>query len=253
MSDDAVWISALRNSHDRFVAAVQPLDDADVEGPSYDSEWSIAQVASHLGSQAEIFEMFLEAGLAGQPAPGNEQFPPVWDRWNAKPPAQQVADSVAANAKFVTRLEQLPDSERTAFALHMFGIDLDLSGLAGLRLSEHAMHTWDVAVALDPDAAVSADAVELLVDTLPSTASRVGRPAEEGNVVVIETSAPERTFVLTTGPDVALIPGSGPAELRLPAEALVRLVFGRLDPDHTPPAVKENGVLPQLRRVFPGF
>jgi uncharacterized protein (TIGR03083 family) len=253
MPDAKIWISALRNSHDRFVAAVQPLEDADVQGPSYDSEWSIAQVASHLGSQAEIFGMFLEAGLTGQPAPGNEQFPPVWDRWNARPPAQQVADSVAANEKLVTRLEQLPDSERTAFALHMFGMDLDLSGLAALRLSEHALHTWDVAVALDPGAVVPADAVELLVDTLPQTAARAGQPAGKGNAVSIETAAPGRTFVVTTGPDVALTPGSGPAELRLPAEALVRLVYGRLDPDHTPPAVKDEEILAELRRVFPGF
>jgi uncharacterized protein (TIGR03083 family) len=255
MPDARIWISALRNSHDRFAAAVQPLDDASLQGPSYDSEWSIAQVASHLGSQAEIFGMFLEAGLAGQPAPGNEQFPPVWDRWNGRPPAQQVADSLAANEKLVTRLEQLPDAERTAFALNMFGMDLDLSGLAAMRLSEHALHTWDVAVALDPGAVVPADAVELLVDGLPQTAARVGKAADGAQAVVIETAAPERSFVLTTGPDVALDPAvaSEPAELHLPAEALIRLVYGRLDPDHTPPAVKDSGVLARLRRVFPGF
>jgi hypothetical protein len=41
--------------------------------------------------------------------------------------------------------------------------------------------------------------------------------------------------------------------LDLPAEAFVRLVYGRLDPDHTPDAVTATGVdLDLLRRTFPG-
>ena len=60
----APWISALRHSHDRLRASAEPLDLAQLEQLSYASEWSIAQVLSHLGSQAEIFGMFLEAGLA---------------------------------------------------------------------------------------------------------------------------------------------------------------------------------------------
>lgn len=44
------------------------------------------------------------------------------------------------------------------------------------------------------------------------------------------------------------------ATLRLPAEALIRLVYGRLDAHHTPPAVAADGVdLDTLRGVFPGF
>jgi hypothetical protein len=37
----------------------------------------------------------------------------------------------------------------------------------------------------------------------------------------------------------------------LPAESLVRLVYGRLDPDHTSPVVGP-GSLDDLRPVFPG-
>jgi hypothetical protein len=41
--------------------------------------------------------------------------------------------------------------------------------------------------------------------------------------------------------------------LRLPAEAFVRLVYGRLDPDHTPPAVQADpDLLDKLRSTFPG-
>ena len=42
-------------------------------------------------------------------------------------------------------------------------------------------------------------------------------------------------------------------DLELPAESFCRLVYGRLDPDHSP-AVPANGeVLDLLRRVFPGI
>ena len=40
-------------------------------------------------------------------------------------------------------------------------------------------------------------------------------------------------------------------DLVLPAEAFVRLVYGRLDPDHTP-AVRGTADLAELRAVFPG-
>ena len=42
-------------------------------------------------------------------------------------------------------------------------------------------------------------------------------------------------------------------ELRLPAEALIRLIYGRLDPAHTPPAEAREVDLDELRQMFPGF
>lgn len=41
--------------------------------------------------------------------------------------------------------------------------------------------------------------------------------------------------------------------VELPAEALVRLVYGRLDPDHTPAFHGHRSVLDQLRHAFPGL
>ena len=48
---------------------------------------------------------------------------------------------------------------------------------------------------------------------------------------------------------------SAPADhpdLELPAEAFVRLVYGRLDQDHTPPFTGAEADLDELRRAFPG-
>ncbi len=254
MADTVTWIRAVRSSFDRFSGLLRPLSPAEVEGPSYNRDWTIADTASHLGSQAEIFGLFLDAGLRGAPAPGGEVFGGIWDRWNALAPTEQVRQSIDANEALVTRIEQTTDEERDAFSLAAFGRRLDLSGLAGMRLAELALHTWDIAVALDPSATVSADAVDLLVDELPTTAARAGRAIAGLEPVDVVTSDPDRTFVLSASDQVTLAPSAsaGADALELPAEALLRLVSGRLDPDHTPAGV-DDPRLSSLRAVFPGF
>ena len=46
-----------------------------------------------------------------------------------------------------------------------------------MRLGEHTLHTWDVAVALDPSAQVSPDAIDLLVDGLGDLVAPGGEAA----------------------------------------------------------------------------
>jgi uncharacterized protein (TIGR03083 family) len=146
------WISALRHSHDRLQANVEPLSPEQLVETSYCNQWSIAEVVSHIGSQSEIFGLWLDAGLSGQDPPGGDAFPPIWDRWNAKIPRDQAADGLRADQAVLERFESLGPDELGRLRLQMFGMDLDATGLARMRLSEHAIHTWDVAVALDAEA-----------------------------------------------------------------------------------------------------
>ena len=252
----AAWIGALRNSHDRLQAVAGPLDAAQLERQSYASEWSIAQVLSHIGSQAEIFDLFLDAGLSGQDPPGMEAFAPVWEAWNAKSAQDQAADALRVDEAATRRFETLDEGQRERFRLNAFGMDVDLAGLARLRLGEHAVHTWDIAVALDPAATLPPDAVGLLTDTLGQFAARAGKPGGIQRRVHVSTSSPVRHFALETGDQVTLVPAEyteGLPELALPAEAFIRLVYGRLDPAHTPPVEAKRVDLDELRQVFPGF
>jgi hypothetical protein len=151
--------AVLGRSHERLVKALAGLTEEHLTSRSYDEDWSIARVASHLGSSAEIFGTIVEAGLTNGPAPGVEQFEPVWDRWNVKSPAAQAADAVQVDGAFLDRLEGLPADEA--------------------QLAER---------------------------------------------------------------------------LTMTAEAFVRLVYGRLDPEHTPESVDASGTdLDDLRRAFPGL
>ena len=63
-----------------------------------------------------------------------------------------------------------------------------------------------------------------------------------------------RDLALELGPEAVALTASEPEtdpDLQLPAEAFIRLVYGRLDPDHTP-AVKGRDLLVSLRQAFPG-
>jgi uncharacterized protein (TIGR03083 family) len=250
------WIGALRRSHDRLQALVGPLDAGQLRQRSYASEWSIAQVLSHLGSGAEIFGLWLDAGLSGQDPAGREEIGPIWDKWNAKDPQDQAADALRADQALLERFESLGADQRARLRLHLFGMDLDTTALARMRLSEHAVHTWDVAVALDPSATVAPDAVDLLIDTLGQLVARAGRPDGKQRTVRVWTTDPERHFVLETGAEVTLTASDDDEslpELRLPAEAFVRLVYGRLDPARTQAVESAGADLDELRRLFPGI
>ncbi|MET0802759.1 MAG: hypothetical protein ABW009_02600 [Acidimicrobiales bacterium] len=71
----------------------------------------------------------------------------------------------------------------------------------------------------------------------------------------VATTGPADRYSVQLTPDgVVLSPSEahGPADVVLPAEALVRLVYGRLDPDHTPSFEGDEADLDELRRAFPG-
>ncbi|MGH9018364.1 MAG: maleylpyruvate isomerase family mycothiol-dependent enzyme [Acidimicrobiales bacterium] len=246
----------MTRSHDRLAALVEPLVPDELEMPSRAAEWSIAQVLSHLGSGAEIFGAILVAAAAGDALPGPESFPPVWDRWNALAPAEQVSRSLAANAAFLDEVRRLSEAQRQTLRFTLFGMDLDVARFLQMRGTEHAVHTWDVAAALDDGATVAADAVELMVDTLGEMARRVGKAPGGTSRIGIVTTDPARSLVLVLDDGVSMGTDDGSptdGRLRLPAEALLRLVYGRLDEGHTPPGVEAEGVtLDGLRAVFPG-
>jgi uncharacterized protein (TIGR03083 family) len=260
-SDPREWIASVRRSHNRLAGLTRPLTPEQIRAQSYDTEWSVAQVLSHVGSGAEISALMLPGALGeGEPA-GPERFQAVWDVWNAKTPDEQAADALVADAGAVALLEELTDDQLAAISLPFFGMNLDAVGLVRLRLGEHALHTWDVAVTFDPAATVSADAVELLIDNVPEfLAPRLGQAPDAPYAVRIRSVAPDRDYLLTTADAVTMTgwPQDGydgtAGEVTMPAEALLRLAYGRLDPAHTPAGVTgDDADLDTLRKIFPGF
>jgi uncharacterized protein (TIGR03083 family) len=248
---------ALRTSQRRLADSLVAIPVDEVDRPAYTRDWTVAQVASHLGSGAQTFLLFLAAGRDGTAAPGVEQFQPIWDRWNAKPPNEQVHDALEADAAFLDAVDALSGAQQQTWRLQMFGTARDLPGLLRMRLAEHALHTWDIVVVLDRAAVLPADAAGLVVENLPMIVQYVAKPTAP-MTVRIETVDPELVVELALAPEgsrlnLTAAVEQGAPELRMPAEAFVRLLYGRLDPDHTPPSVHADpDLLDALRATFPG-
>jgi uncharacterized protein (TIGR03083 family) len=238
--------AVLTASAERLAALIAPLSPAELRRQAYPTEWSIADVLSHLGSGAVIMRRRLDGEVDAQA---------VWDEWNAKDPEAQAVDVQAADRALLDRVASLtPDETQMRFA--MGPMDLDLTTFLGLRVNEHALHTWDVAVTLDAAATVPEAASALIVDSLPMMSRFAGKPTGTERDITIRTENPTGHFVVALRPDGVAVSPTDPVErpdLELTADAFVRLVFGRLDPDHTPPITGSPADLEELRRAFPGF
>jgi uncharacterized protein (TIGR03083 family) len=247
----------LRHSHNQLVEQTKDLDATDLARQSACTEWSVAQVMSHLGSQTEIFSLIVQAGLTGGPGPSNEAFPPIWSAWNERSAEVQVRDSIEVNDRFLKGLESLDDKALKDFHVQAVGMEIDAVALCRLRLAEHAIHSWDIAVAFDPMATIIPEAVELIVDAGAEMAARVGKATEEHHVIHVQTHEPQRDLAFMTN-GVRIVPWSeqkSDASLRISAEGLIRLIYGRSRETDLAHAEFTDGALSfdGLRAIFPGM
>jgi uncharacterized protein (TIGR03083 family) len=269
-ADPAVWIRELRASHQRQAELVGRLGPEDLRRPSYDREWTVTQLLGHMGSGAEITRLRLDATLTGSPQLEREDMQKIWDRWNSMAPEAVAEAMVESDRSCVLRFESLDAQTLRELRVPFFaGMVQDAVGAVAGRLNEHALHSWDTAVTFDPTARVAPGSVPLLLSNLVEglgwlVARMVRREASvelasklgEARVVV-RTTDPERwiAIVLAEEPRVLQAEPGGQPRLVAPAEAFLRLVYGRLDADHTPAGIE---VVPPLdlddfRALFPGL
>jgi len=246
-------LTALRQSVELLRQIAVDLPPDKIRAQAYPTEWTIADTFSHIGSGAVILRH--RDALAGtEPDPDFNQS--VWDEWNAKQPEAQVSEAIEADLAFLQSLQRTDDEQRAAFHLAFGPFDLDFGGYVGLRLGEHALHTWDVAVVLDLSATLLPSSVDILIDALGRVAGFSGKPTGSEQTVHVSTSAPERGFTLAIGADSLELSPSDRAsvpDLELSSEAFIRLVYGRLDPSHTSAVSASPALLDELRTAFPGF
>ncbi len=251
-------LDVLRTSVDRLRAVVERLVPGDLDRMSYADEWTTAQVLSHLGSGAVIMRHQIDQAVAGQPADATFA-EAVWADWNAKPAHQQASDALDADTALIERLDTITDAERDRFQLTLGPFQLDLVGVIRMRLNEHVVHRWDIAITFEPDATLDPDAVPIMVDNLDIVARFGAKPDSTHASFDIATTEPDRRFQLELAGDTTTLtpgPGSGSSpDLVLPAEAFIRLVYGRLDPARTPTDVTTvtDGSLTKLRNIYRGI
>jgi uncharacterized protein (TIGR03083 family) len=248
-------LESLRYSVDQLSSIIEPLSPEQLRTPAYPSEWTVADVLSHLGSGAVIFVRTVESAVSGEPAPSDFNRS-VWDEWDAKSPDAQAADLPAVDEAVVASLSKLSPEERAGFKVALGPFEMDFAAYAGLRLGEHALHTWDVEVTFDSDAVLPREVVDAILDGLLLLARFAAKPTGSTRTLVVQTDAPQMTYQIELAPEsVTLSEGANDAnvDVRMPAEAFIRLVYGRLDAAHTPAGITGTEHLDELRKVFPGF
>ncbi|TFV86998.1 maleylpyruvate isomerase family mycothiol-dependent enzyme [Blastococcus sp. CT_GayMR16] len=257
-------IDADHSTYQRLSSLVGALTDDQLTQPSGASEWTVAQVLSHLGSGAEITLDTLRAARAGVERAGDAN-QAVWDRWNAMSPREQADGYVRAGGDLDQAYGELDAAQRSelrvpmAFLPEPAGIDL----FTGMRLNEAALHAWDVEVAFDPAATIPDDVAAVLVEQylgpltfLLGFTAKTDRLSSRPVTLTLRATGPDRTLGLGLGEQAELsdAPGQSDGEVRLPTEALPRLLTGRLRASDDARIRVDGPVsLADLRQVFPGF
>lgn len=253
-------IHALRHEHEVLTEVVGRLTDEQLAGPSGASEWSVAQVLSHLGSGSEITLASLTAALGEGDAPDDDFNPSVWARWDAMAPADQRAAFLEHDRRLVDRLEALtPEQHALTVPIGFLPAPATVATFAGLRLNEVANHSWDVRVAVDSGSGVLDTTVPVLFEHLSGALDVLvgfaGKADVLDNPVVLSLGDSGYRVVIDDGVRLEHETEGGTAAFSGAPEAAVRLLFGRLGPAYTPVDVDVTGnvTLAELREVFPGF
>ncbi len=254
-------IAALRAEHDALATIVADLPDAELVGPSGATEWTVADVLSHLGSGAVITGAGLEVALGAREALEEGFNQSVWDTWNAMSPADQRAGLLERDEELVAAFEALDGEQRDSLRLEVGFLPepASVAMFAGMRLNEVAQHSWDVRVARDGAAGLLPDSASALAEQFSSELAFllgfVGKADQIADPVRLEIA--DSGYELTIAESVSLAKSGGEATAHFvgPLEAAIRLVAGRLGPTHTPDAVAVTGnvTLDELRKVFPGY
>jgi uncharacterized protein (TIGR03083 family) len=254
-------IAALQAEHDTLAAVVASLSPDQLTGSSGATQWSVAQVLSHLGSGAEITVADYRAAVGTGPLSEEGFNQSVWDRWNALSAAEQAAGYLETDSELVEALAATTPQQRSAVTVRMGFLPepISIAAFAGLRLVEAALHGWDVRLPLDPAASVSAGTAEILAEQLEGElAFLFGFIAESGTVAeptVIDLVGTRFSLVLDSPPRITSTGPDPTARFIGPLESAIRLLSGRLRKEITPAQIEVTGnvSLDELRRIFPGY
>jgi uncharacterized protein (TIGR03083 family) len=246
-------LDALASSVDHLRSILEASNESQFVASAYPSEWTVADVMSHLGSGAIIFKRGIDDSLDARETP--PQFnQSVWDLWDAKTPHAKVTDSLDADKALLARLVEMTADEREGFTLNLGPMTFDFDHVVQLRLNEHIMHTWDIEEAFDHRATLQAEGVPFVIDNLQLLMRYSAKATEHEHTLHVRTTNPDRTFALSQSADGVTfneVEGVELFDLDIPAEAFVRLAYGRLDETHTPKGIDPTH-LDELRRVFAG-
>jgi uncharacterized protein (TIGR03083 family) len=237
-ADDAHRVASLsRAEYQDLLAYLEHLPPTGWTEQSACSDWKVYQVVSHIGSQPEITSGTLKAGLHGDPPMTDDDRKAIWARFDAMQPDEVLPAFKANNDAFIALVDSLSEAELGKTIPWIFG-PTPLASVLASRLNEQALHAWDVKWAHDKQAKVTPAAVpDLLTVNVPARIGRLAQPGQAealvGKTIQFLYSQPDGAVRVTVAADGAqAAPGRADAAdltVELPAEALIRLIWGRYD------------------------
>lgn len=259
MDSPAERVETLRREAADFKRRLAALPPEDWEQPSACAGWTVADVVAHLAGQD--FARRVRRGLQGDASPPAGA-PPV-----AEHDEDRFAENIFQRA-FATRsqlgdgllasLEQRLDEAVAVFA----GVAPEqwelpcywppgpepVRTLLDMRISELAMHAWDVCSRFDPGYRLSAASVAALLDTVPRAVRRAFRPDPGLTrplrfrflISLTGAPAPVRYDLILSAAGAVLQPAPAPGAgleagaadvlFRCDGETYVMTLYGRLTP-----------------------
>jgi uncharacterized protein (TIGR03083 family) len=220
--------------------------------PSACEAWEVRDVVGHLTLVAELYADAVSRGVHGDVSP-LEGFPSA-GALAGDSFSEFIAQSAIARREslgdqllptFITRQEQLhhvlaqlsPQDWDTP-CYHPIGL-FPVRALITLRVTELALHAWDIRSALDSAAPLFAESLPVLLERVPPRVLRSFRPGAKLSTPIryrfeVTGAVGNQSDLIVTGEQTQWAPG-GSAEAnvtyRCDAETFVLLMFGRLSPE----------------------
>jgi len=172
---------------DRLEQFLSTLSPADWQRPSACDQWQVADVVAHLAGfgLAERITHGLQGDLTppqGQPPAGtlHEDAFREWIARGSIATRERLGDQllsvfVATNAQLDQVVAALRPQDWETRCHHPMGPET-VRTLIDVRLTELAMHGWDIRSRFDPQATLSTDSLPALCNTIPRAVRRAFRP-----------------------------------------------------------------------------
>ena len=213
-------------------------DAAAWDAPSACQGWAVRDVAGHLSQGAERAPVVVQHALAGTPPPDlSPEERAARFRVMRALSGPELAERLPRNINAVFTLLEGADDAALATVVTVPAGPHTLLQFATQRLSEAALHHWDIRAPRDPDATLRPEAAAQFVDYLLSRMSRmVDHDGARGVDLTyrLELEGPGGGPVALTIHDGTASATRGAsaeaaATLTLPVETWIRLAWGRVD------------------------
>jgi uncharacterized protein (TIGR03083 family) len=228
-------IQAARDELAVLVQEQRAGGEAAWNAPTYCPGWQAHDAIAHLRMVPAVFEEQLRPIVAGTPPPPFDPERPraLVARFAALPREELLADLERAYAEDFAFYEGLDAAVLERPVPLPFGT-LPLGHTAAIRLSELAIHHWDIRAGVDPRARLTPEAVPLLAAILTMAVGALAHGEKTDGVWQLDVDAPGSgpLTLRVQGDQVSAAPGRAErpdARLALDGDAWVRLGWGRLD------------------------